>query len=194
MSQIQEYTTGQPSVELLSQGINNAIQGLAQMVGKEIQVTDFVVKKVKVKDISNIFGGPEVPLVGVYLQVSGFADGHMIVVYEPVIAFQLVDLLMGQEAGSTTDLSDMEQSVLGEVGNIMGSFFLNVLADGTGTCLQPSPPAVMMDMAGAMLDVLLAQVLEKGDEAYIAETNFSMSDHTVNGKFVVLPVPTIVEV
>ena len=194
MSQTQETTTGQPSVKLISEGINNAIQGLSQMVGREIQVTDFIVKKVKVKDISNLFGGPEVTLVGVYLQVSGFANGHMIVVYEPTIAFQLIDMLMGQDAGSTTDLLEMEQSVLGEVGNIMGSFFLNVLADGTGTCLQPSPPAVMMDMAGAMLDVLLAQILETGDEAYIAETNFSMSDQLVNGKFVVLPVPTLVNV
>jgi chemotaxis protein CheC len=192
MSRIQEGIIGQPSVDLISEGINNAIQGLAQMVGREIQVTDFVVKNVKVKDISNIFGGPEVTLVGVYLQVSGFADGHMIVVYEPGIAFQLIDMLMGQEPGTTIDLSEMEQSVLGEVGNIMGSFFLNVLADGTGTCLQPSPPAVMMDMAGAMLDILLAQILEKGEEAYMAETNFSMSDQKVNGKFVVLPVPTIV--
>jgi chemotaxis protein CheC len=191
MSQIKDETLSQPSVELISAGINNAINGLAQMVGGEIQVKDFTVRNVKVKEISNIFGGPEVTLVGVYLQVSGFADGHMIVVYEPSIAFQLIDMLMGQEQGSTTDLSEMEQSVLGEVGNIMGSFFLNVLADGTGTCLQPSPPAVMMDMAGAMLDVLLAQVLEKGDEAYIAETNFSMSDQKVNGKFVVLPVPNI---
>ena len=194
MSQTQETTTGQPSVKLISEGINNAIQGLSQMVGREIQVTDFIVKKVKVKDISKLFGGPEVTLVGVYLQVSGFANGHMIVVYEPTIAFQLIDMLMGQDAGSTTDLLEMEQSVLGEVGNIMGSFFLNVLADGTGTCLQPSPPAVMMDMAGAMLDVLLAQILETGDEAYIAETNFSMSDQLVNGKFVVLPVPTLVNV
>ena len=181
----------QSSVALINKGINNAIHGLSQMVGREIEVTDFKIKKVIVKDISNMFGGPEAMLVGVYLQVSGFADGHMVVVYEPSIAFQLIDLLMGQEPGSTTDLSEMEQSVLGEVGNIMGSFFLNVLADGTGTCLQPSPPAVMMDMAGSILDVLLAQVLEQHDEAYVAETNFSMSEQKVNGKFLVLPVPAL---
>jgi chemotaxis protein CheC len=84
----------------------------------------------------------------------------------------------------------MEISVLGEVGNVMGSFFLNVIANGTGITLQPSPPAVMMDMAGAILDVPLAQMLEHSDDTLIAETTFSTDDFVVNGKFLVVPVPT----
>jgi chemotaxis protein CheC len=129
-------------------------------------------------------------LVGVYLKVYGYDDGHMIVVYEPDTAFKLIDMLLGQSPGSTTNMSEMENSVLGEVGNIMGSFFLNVLANGTGITLQPSPPAVMMDMAGAILDVPLAQMLEHGDETLIAETTFNTDDLVVNGKFLVVPVPT----
>jgi chemotaxis protein CheC len=190
MINVEEKDSCQPLVKLISEGISNAIQGLSQMVGKEISISNLFLRQVPIKDVSSLFGGPEALLVGVYLKVYGYDDGHMIVVYEPDTAFKLIDTLLSQSPGSTTDLSEMEISVLGEVGNVMGSFFLNVIANGTGITLQPSPPAVMMDMAGAILDVPLAQMLEHSDDTLIAETTFSTDDFVVNGKFLVVPVPT----
>ena len=113
----------------------------------------------------------------------------MIAIYEPQTAFDLVDLLLGQAPGTTKELSDMEQSVLGEVGNIMGSFFLNHLANTTGQALQPSPPAVLMDMAGAILEVATVSVLEQSEYTYVIDTVFETSDRQVAGTFLVMPIP-----
>ena len=189
---LQEMVSGSREMQaIFGGGVNNAVSGLSQMAGQEIKIVDLNVKKVQVRDIPAMFGGPEALIIAIYLEISGASNGHMIVVYEPKIAFDLVDMLMGQPAGATTQLTDMEKSTLGEMGNIMGSFFLNYISDSTGTSFQPSPPAVMMDMAGAILDSALANVLAYSDTTYIVETVFGTNDRQVSGTFLVIPDPEL---
>jgi len=173
--------------QLFGEGVNNAIEGLSQMAGREVKVVSMEVKKVPVKDIPDLFGGPEALIIAIYVEIFGKTNGHMIVVYKPEVAFGLVDLLLDQPVGSTKELNDMENSTLGEVGNIMGSFFLNYLSDTTGQRLKPSPPAVMMDMAGAVLDATLANILAYCDETYVVDTVFGTKDRQVSGTFMVMP-------
>lgn len=172
---------------LVSRGIENAIGGLSQMVGQDIQVSNLLAKTVAVKDTPALLGGSETLSVAIYLAVSGYATGHMIIVYQPHTAFEFVDLLLGNPTGTTHSLGEMEESVLGEMGNIMGSFFLNSLADATGLNLNPSPPAVMMDMVGAVLDVALGDIMQETDEALIVEATFGTRDRQINGTFLVMP-------
>jgi chemotaxis protein CheC len=182
---------GNNNVELISKGVNNAMVGLSQMAGQDIKVISVTIKKVPVKEISALFGGPENLIIAVYLEIHGNTNGHMVVIYEPSVGFDLVDLLLSQPSGTTKQLSDMESSVLGEVGNIMGSFFLNYLSDTTGIGLRPSPPAVMMDMAGAVLDATLADILAYSDETFIMEAVFGTNDRQVAGTFLALPPPIL---
>jgi len=177
--------SGLTANEVLSGGVNNAINGLSKMVGKDIKVSNLSCRKIAVKEIPALFGGPETYIVGVYLGICGDSSGHIFVAYQPNTAFELIDLLLGQPSGSTGGLSEMEISVLGEVGNIMGSFFLNYVSDSINARLTPSPPAVMMDMAGAILDGALASIMEFYDSIYVVETVFGTSDRSVMGNFLV---------
>ncbi len=189
---LQELISGNQEMKaIFGGGVNNAVIGLSQMAGQEIKIASMNVKKVLVKDIPGLFGGPEALIIAVYLEISGKSNGHMVVVYDPKVAFDLVDLLLGQPQGTTKELSDMERSTLGEMGNIMGSFFLNFISDSTGNRFQPSPPAVMMDMAGAVLDSALASVLAYSDSTYIVETVFGTNDRQVSGTFLVIPDPEL---
>jgi len=191
-NKLQDMVAGSQEMKaIFGGGINNAVIGLSQMAGQDIKIVSMNVKKVLVKDIPGLFGGPEALIIAVYLEISGQSNGHMVVVYEPKVAFDLVDLLLGQPYGSTTELCDMERSTLGEMGNIMGSFFLNFISDTTGNRFQPSPPAVMMDMAGAVLDSALASVLAYSDDTYIVETVFGTNDRQVSGTFLVIPDPEL---
>ena len=173
--------------ELVSVGTSNAMSGLSQMIGQDIDVTSFTLKQVPVASIADLVGGPDVMSVGIYLTVSGSADGHLMLIYEPKIARAFVDLLMGNPPNVTQSLGEMEQSALGEMGNVIGAFFLSALADATGLSLRPSPPTVMMDMAGALLDVVSADILLTQDETYLAETTFATADREISGVFFVMP-------
>lgn len=187
---LQEIQTGNhEAVKVFSGGFTNAMTGLSQMAGQEIKISRMEFKKVPVKEVSALFGGPEALIIAVYLEISGKTNGQMVVVYEPKVAYDLIDLLLCQSQGTTRELSEMERSTLGEVGNIMGSFFLNYVSDTTGIRFQPSPPAVMMDMAGAILDAALAGLMEFSDDIYIMETVFGTNDRQVAGTFLVIPDP-----
>ncbi len=179
------------NVELISKGVNYAVVGLSQMSGQEIKVVSIKIKKVPVKDIVGLFGGPENIIIAVYLEIISDTNGHIVVVYEPKVAFDLIDMLLSQPSGTTKELSDMARSVLGEVGNVMGSFFLNYLSDTTGHRFQPSPPAVMMDMAGAVLDATLASILIYSDETFVIEAVFGTNNRQVAGTFLAMPLPIL---
>lgn len=87
----------------------------------------------------------------------------------------------------------MERSALGEMGNVIGAFFLNAIADSSGLDLRPSPPVVMADMAGALLDVVTADILLTPDETYVAETTFSVAGNEISGMFFVMPSEQLLE-
>ena len=178
---------------LVSKGIDMSVVGLSGMVGKDVRVTKPVVPhKIQIKDAPELLGGAEAQAVAVYLQIRGAAPGHMVLVYTPETAIDLVDLLLDQPMGTTKELGEMELSALGEMGNIMGSFFLNTLADTTGLDLQPTPPAVLMDMAGSVLDMALAEIMLEVDELLIVDTVFGTEDRQIHGTFLVLPSPALV--
>lgn len=174
-------------------GSQNAITGLSQMVEQEVEMNAVSARQIPVDDVPDLFGGREQVAVAVYLAVTGATEGHMFLAYPPQTAMSLVDLLMGEEPGATQEITEMEASALGEMGNIMGSFYLNALSDASGLVLMPSPPAVIMDMAGSILDVALADILQESDDALVVEAIFSTQDRQISGSFLVLPSPSFLK-
>lgn len=170
-------------------GSQNAIFGLSEMVNQRIEMTAVSARQIPVDEVPDLFGGREKMAVAVYLAVTGATEGHMFLVYPPDTAMSLVDLLMGEEPGTTVEITEMEASALGEMGNIMGSFYLNALSDASGLILMPSPPAVIMDMVGSILDVALADILMESDDALVVEAEFTTEDRKISGNFLVLPSP-----
>ncbi len=173
---------------LVSKGIANSLSGLSQMVGEELIVTALDVKYFPAKDTVNLVGGPENMVVGIYLTISGDATGHLMLIHDPKIAYQLIDKQLGLPSGSTQGLDEMERSVLGEMGNITGSFFLNALADATNLILTPSPPVVMIDMAGAILGIALTEIMQEQDQDDVlaVKATFGTATHQIDGTFLVM--------
>ena len=89
------------AAKIFSDGVSNAIIGLSKMVERDIGMSDIRTIRVPVKEIPDIFGGRENLIVGVYLSIVGDSKGHIFVAYEPQTAFDLIDMLLGQPAGST---------------------------------------------------------------------------------------------
>ena len=180
-----------PWGEVVTKAMINSISGLSQMTDQDIRVTSITARTIRVKDAPALVGGRETLTAGVYVGFQGSGSGHMVVIYEPRTAFDLIDMLLGNPPQTTHELGEMEQSVLGEVGNIMGSYFVNTLSDATGLDLRISPPAVMLDMAGAILDAALAQVLTETDDAVVVGTTFGTQDRQIDGNFLVMPNPSL---
>ena len=173
---------------LVSRGIANALSGLSQMVGQELSVTSLELKQIPAKDAVMLLGGPENLVVGIYLTIDGDATGHLMLIHDPKIAFELIDMQMGLPPGSTQSLEqEMERSIMGEMGNITGSFFLNALADATNLTLTTSPPEGMIDMAEAIMDIALSKIMQEQDDVLTVKTTFSTDNRQMNGTFLIMP-------
>ncbi|MHB1159396.1 MAG: chemotaxis protein CheC [Chloroflexota bacterium] len=173
--------------DMAARGTTNAAAGLSEMVGRNIRIQTPDVSMVKLEDVARLLGGPEETVVGVYLAICGEVKGHILLVFSPQEAQGLVDMLMDQPAGTTVSLGAMERSALGEVGNLTGTFFLNALAEVTRLSIQPSPPAVMVDMGTAVLDVPLAALARSAEESLVIKTLFIDDQRKIEAAFLVMP-------
>ncbi len=169
------------------EGIHNAAKGFSGMLGKDLSVVDPEFKVLPLTDLSAMVGGPEDEVVGIYLRAEGDLATQFMLVFPIEQAFELVDLLMDQTVGTTRQLGSMERSALAEVGNLTATFFMNTVAVITGISLRPSPPAVMMDMVGAVLDIIIATTGGLSEQIMMVNTKFVLGQRAVQADLWVIP-------
>jgi len=170
-------------------GAGNAATALSQIINRKIDMTVPEVAILPLGDVPDVVGGPDVMVAGVYLRVFGPAPSSILFLLPRDSAFALVDMLMGRERGLTSTLDSMDESALLEIGNILAGAYLNALSFFTKFTLLPSIPALAMDMAGAILSVILIQLGQMGDHALVIETEFSTESDGVKGHFFLIPDP-----
>ncbi len=168
-------------------GSTTAVSGLSQMVNRDFKINALNIEEVSLRNATNLIGKSDDKVIGVYLLFSGNTCGHILLAFKPQTAYELVDMAMGVNPGTTHSLGEMERSVLGEMGNIVGTFFLNGVADCVGLRLMPSPPAVVEDMAGALIDSVLAESFDQNESLFVIKLLFSCTGQEIEGRFLVLP-------
>jgi chemotaxis protein CheC len=168
-------------------GVNNAADGFSGMVGRKIHVHNPNAKLVPVLTIPEIAGRQDDDAVGIYLRFKGDVDGQIMLIVPFAKAMELVDLMMQAPAGTTQQLGSLERSALGELGNLCGSFFLNSVARSTKAKFHPTPPAVMVDMVGAILDIVVATSGGISEQALLMQANFTDGERCVEADFWVIP-------
>lgn len=175
--------------EIGNVGAGNSATALSQIINRRIDMTVPQVAIMPLDDVPNVVGGPDAMVVGVFLRVYGLAPGSVLFLLPHDSAFYLIDMLLGKERGSTKTLDFMDESALMEIGNILSGAYLNALSHFTKLTLLPSIPALAMDMAGAILSVVLVQLGQMGDHALVIETEFLSEDDGIKGHFFLIPDP-----
>jgi chemotaxis protein CheC len=171
-------------------GAGNAATALSQLINRKIDMTVPQVSILPLGEVPDVVGGPDVMVAGGYLRVYGPAPSSILFLLPRESAFALVDMLMGRERGMTEQLDSMDESALLEIGNILAGAYLNALSFFTKFTLLPSIPALAIDMAGAILSVILIQLGQMGDHALVIETQFTTDgDGAVKGHFFLIPDP-----
>jgi len=152
------------------------------------------VPKVTIEDLSSVaelMGGSEKIVSGVYLQVLGDARGGIFLIFPDESSKALLKLLL---KGEEDPLSEMGMSTLKEVGNILASAYLSVLGNMLDITLIPSIPSLAHDMVGAVVDLVLINLGEVGDTAFVFETEFYDIAEDIKGHFFLLPDPDSIDV
>jgi chemotaxis protein CheC len=174
---------------IAARGFTNSAKGLSMMIGQELSVSSPDVNMVPLADIAEILGGPENDAVGVYLRIEGDLSGQVMLVIPYQQALELCDMVMDSPNGTTQELGKMERSALSEIGNLTGAFFLNAIAELTNISSHPSPPAVMVDMVGSILDVVVATMGAISDQVLMFKAAFKIGERKLKADFWIIPDP-----
>jgi chemotaxis protein CheC len=100
--------------------------------------------------------------------------------------YKLVDMLMGQEVGTTSELDAMGESAVMEIGNVLTGSFMNAIGEMTGLTMNTSVPMFAFDMTGAILSASLVASGYWDDKVLVIETLFHQDQDQINGHFFLL--------
>ena len=171
--------------ELGNIGAGNAMTALAQLLNCKVDMQVPQVRLLEFKDVGSLIGGEEQIMAGIYLAVSGDITGSIMFLLDQESAKHLACKLMGMEM-TEGEFGEMELSALMEIGNIITGAYLNSLAAITNLKSGPSPPAICIDMAGAILSVPAIEFGTIGDRILLIQSQF-MDEIELDGYFIMVP-------
>jgi two-component system chemotaxis sensor kinase CheA len=172
---------------LANMGITHAAENLSKILNKQIDLTIPDVRFIRIDRIPETIGNIDSVYIGVYMPLMGDIKGTILFSFGEESGFDLIDTLWGTETGKTRELTEDGESSLKELGNIVGSSVINVIAEKINMAIKPTVPTVTHDYMQATLDSILIMHSIKSDYALIMETDFFYGDDRVIGNMLILP-------
>lgn len=133
-----------------------------------------------------MMGGEELIMVGVFLGVEGDITGSMMFMVEEHTARHLIQKITMGMLPEGNEFEEMGLSAMKEVGNIITGAYLNSLSTLTNLKIFPTPPALTVDMAGAILSVPAIQFGIFGDKILLIQSQFH-DEIQLDGYFILIP-------
>ncbi|MBU3155054.1 chemotaxis protein CheC [Clostridium estertheticum] len=186
-----ELTTMQLDVlqEVGNIGAGNAATALSELLNEKV---DMSVPAVNIIPFDDIFSSidVEVVVIGVVVRVLGDIPGNILFTLEKDVALRIISGLVGKEQEQITELGN---SALCEIGNIISSSFMNAIAELTKLEVRPSVPAVALDMMAAILSTTFIESGQFDEYVLDLETNFLQENEKIRGHFYYIPMPGSLE-
>ena len=175
--------------EVAREGATRAGRAITGLMGQRILIHVPNVRLGTKVDACGAVGGEEAIVLGAYLTITGDITGHVMLLFPIERAFECVDLMCGQPPHTTRDIDEITESAIGELTNIVGSAFVNALADRAGLILHPSPPTICHDIAIALVESIYAEVLSQDGDVVMIDTVFEDQKGRTAGLLIVAPDP-----
>ena len=172
--------------ELGNIGAGNAMTALSQMLQCKVDMKVPQVRLLPFSDVGDMMGGEEQIMVGVFLGVEGDITGSMMFLVEEESARHLIRKITMGMLPEGTEFEEMGLSAMKEVGNIITGAYLNSLSTMTNLKIFPTPPALTVDMAGAILSVPAIQFGIFGDKILLIQSQF-YDEVELDGYFILIP-------
>ena len=177
--------------EVANIGAGHAATALSQMTSRKIMISVPEVSVRRLEEVAELVGPSDSVIAGVLMHVMGDLTGRTLVVLDQESAYSLCELLLRRPRTGNAGFDAMEQSTIKETGNILCSAYMNALSDFLGMMLVPSVPALVVDLAGAVLTTAYLNFGHERDALFCVETTFRIegSERALTGQFLLMPDP-----
>ena len=167
--------------ELANIGSGNASTALSSMLGRTVDIAVPNAIVLPMADAVDHIGAPEDDVTGIVLGVFGDMEATVLLLVNPNHAALLCGML-----GVPAD-SEYGESALMEIGNIVGSSYINALAMMSGMDIEPTPPSIATDMLAAIVESVLAARASRGDVALLLDSQMVVENEDCAVSFLLVP-------
>lgn len=168
-------------------GSGNAASSLSELLQCETDITVPSVKMLEFSEAVNFLGGPENVAIGMLVDIRGDITGMMLYVLQESFASKMTSTLFGTPIQDITNMSEMEQSLISEVGNIMAASYVNAISQLTGMSIDISTPGITVDMVGAILSVPAIEFAQVGNKVLFIDDSFVIGSGEIKSNMILVP-------
>jgi chemotaxis protein CheC len=167
--------------ELANIASGTAATALSQLLAREVAISVPRALALPPADAVDECGDPEQHVAGVLVPIGGDIEG-LVLLLIPFEHAERLCAMLGVEPH--TEVGD---SALREIGNILATSYLNALGAMTGLGLEPSPPALHSDMLGAIVSTTLIGTAGANELALVLDSELDVSGDPCSISFLLLP-------
>jgi chemotaxis protein CheC len=167
--------------ELANVSSGTAATSLSRLLGRDVDLHVPRAFTLPLVDAVETFRDPAETAAGAALSVEGDIEGGVLLLLDKDGAETLCRLL---DVEPGTEVGD---SALGEVGNILGAAYLTALSSMTGLTMLPSAPQVMNGPYASILTSVLARTAGHSDTALVLDSELDITGSPCAISFLLLP-------
>jgi chemotaxis protein CheC len=167
--------------EVSNIGSGNAATALSAMLGRSVDISVPTARALPLSEAVAEVGLPDVLRYGVCVPVVG-AMPSIVLLLLPEDDADSLCAMFGIEP-STPDA----ESMLGELGNILATSYINVLAEMLQMDFEPAPPQVVHDMLGAIVQSILLGSVDDEDTALMIDSRLKVEGDDCAMSFLLVP-------
>ena len=163
---------------------DQAGNALSRLLKIPVRISTFEVESIGYSEIPDMFGGLDALAIGVLVPFQGDVEGNALILFPEEGIEELEGILLRSSGQAETDL---RLSAFAETGNILTGTLLTVLSSLSEKIVVSLPPLLVQDMAGAILDTIMAEVGLWSDEVTTLVFQLTDSEGTGLVRFVLIP-------
>ena len=180
--------------ELGDNSASMVVESLSEMLCMAVEMDVSAVHVDTIKSIPDILKLTSDAIVGAYVGFSGKLSGTVLTILSIESAREMADIMLaGMDEDDPQDyLTEMQESAILEIGNILTSPFIDVMADALSLELTQSPPAIACNTLGSLISLSMDGASES-DLAIVFNSALHVVDQNINCNILMLPDPDNVE-
>jgi len=163
-------------LELGNIGTGNALTSLSQLTCHPIQMDLPSIRITEMNSLPEIIDFPGNRNAGVVIDVHGDLDCVITFLLNEQFARVIAEELTGEPVTDLTQMSEMQESSIREVGNIMCNAYLNALASMLESEFSVSLPNLKLGASRDILDTFLSKFRDDTPELLFIENTFFYLD------------------
>src|SRR5271156_5157448 len=127
---------------IFDRGADGASHALSKWLAEDVHLAISEVELAELEEAAELLGPADSLVASCIMGLTGQLTGLILLIFKNQSGFALIDLLLHQPLGTTTEWGELEQSAAKETTNIVGCAYVNALAThlpgDVSSTLQPA--------------------------------------------------------